>query len=241
MVGLNLLIVAALLYFAARSANDLVAMWQPIPVSSTAAATSRAPSTPQDPARAAYEPIVERDVFNPVKENEPEDPKPVVATDLHLKLIGTSHLTQAQPFAIIEDQNNSRQDVYKLGNEIPDAGKLVAVQKTRVLIDHAGQIVALEIPKDMSAAPADKGAAAKLAARDRLEPPPPRPPRQRKSREERAAERIARRKARAADPELQARRAALRSEAAARRAAAGLPSAPAGEAPPPREADLPSD
>jgi len=81
----------------------------------------------------------------------------VETVDLHLKLVGTSHLSLAEPFAVIEDQRNNQQSLYKLGSDVADAGKLVAIEKERVVIDHAGQLVALEIPKTLSSASADGG------------------------------------------------------------------------------------
>ncbi len=248
-VGLNLLIIAALVYFAARSANDIVAMWRASPLASTIPVTTTAPPTPQDITRAAYDSIVERDVFNSVKEADSNQAEPVVATDLHLKLIGTSHLTMAEPFAIIEDQRNSRQNLYKLGNEIPEAGKLVAVEKTRVLIDHAGQIVAIEIPKEMAALKADKHRPKKIPAGFVLKPRASKPPRVRKSPEQKKAERAARREEEADPVRREARRAAHRSARAARRAARGTPptappqqpqQAPMPQAPPLDEASGPN-
>lgn len=243
-VGLNLLIIAALVYFGARSANDVVAMWRAAPVSSPAQAATTLRQTPRDLTRAAYDPIVERDVFNSVKEADSDQAEPVVATDLHLKLIGTSHLTLTEPFAIIEDQRNSRQNLYKPGNEIPDAGKLVTVEKNRVLIDHAGQIVALELPKEMAGFQPDKRRARKIPAGFVLKPRVSKPPRLRKSPEQREAEKAARRSAReASQGDLETRRAAHRKARAARRAALGTPptAPPQGpqQAPPPDEAAPP--
>jgi len=152
-IGLNFLMIAGIAYFAAQSINDVVAMRLASPLSSTAQIAAARPSVPQHPVRASYDPIVERDVFNSVKQSAPVEAEPVTL-DLHLKLVGTSHLSLAEPFAIIEDQRNGQQNLYKLGSDVADAGKLVKIEKERVLINHEEQIVALEISKTPSASSA---------------------------------------------------------------------------------------
>jgi len=212
-IGLNFLLLAAAMYFAARSVDDVLAMWWASPASSPARVAA-APPSPRHLVRASYDPIVERDVFNSVKQTAPGEP--VVDTiDLHLKLVGTSHLSLAVPFAIIEDQRNSQQSLYKLGSEVADAGKLVTIDKERVLIDHAGQLVALEIPKNLSSASADGSGAQDTAEEYRrqqekiiqehrqhpqreLVPRPDRDTRQSQKEAEKAARRSAREARRAA-------------------------------------------
>lgn len=139
---LNLVLIAAFAYFAALSANDLISRGvtgRPVePTTRTARHTVTA-----DLSRASYSAIAERDVFNSVKQGPA--PAVPVAANLHIKLLGTSQLTAAKPFAIVEDENNHRQDLYRLGEEIPDAGTLVAVEKNRALINHQGQVMSLEI------------------------------------------------------------------------------------------------
>ena len=149
-IALNFLLVSLLAYLAAMTANDLIALrFSPVVV---------APHTEQAPARLAsaehprpyYDTIVRRDIFNITKAEAPAAPSPVMAADLHMKLLGTSLLTQSNPFAIIEDDANHEQSLYQLGDEIPGAGKLEVVEKDRVLINRGGQLVALEIPKEAS-------------------------------------------------------------------------------------------
>jgi general secretion pathway protein C len=111
-----------------------------------------APIVSQYHPRSYYDAIVQRDIFNSVKAAEPVAQPPVVASDLRIKLLGTSQLTLSKPFAIIEDERN-QQALYQLGDDIPGAGKLVAVEKSRVIINHNGQNVALELPVDQMNAP----------------------------------------------------------------------------------------
>ncbi len=141
---LNVVLIAAFAYFAALSANDLISRGVATnPVEPTTRTARHAVTA--NLSRASYSAIAERDVFNSVKQGPP--PAVPVAANLHIKLLGTSHLTAAKPFAIVEDENNHRQDLYRLGEEIPDAGTLVAVEKKRVLINRQGQVMSLEIPE----------------------------------------------------------------------------------------------
>ncbi|MGO9607458.1 MAG: type II secretion system protein GspC [Candidatus Binataceae bacterium] len=143
-VAFNFLLIAGIAYFAARSVNDIFlqslqgAPAVPAPVSADIGGTQNYP-------RDYYNQIVSRDVFNLTPQEASE---PVISTvDLHLKLLGTSLATRDRPFAIIEDQSGD-QSLYTLGDDIPGAGRLVSVQKSRILIQHEGQQVALEIPSD---------------------------------------------------------------------------------------------
>jgi type II secretion system protein C len=142
--ALNFLLIAGLAYFAAQCVNDIVAR----KVSSDHISTSAVAAQPRLASglrpRAYYESIVKRDVFNLVPQ-EAAPPPPVVVEDLHLKLLGTSVLSKSKPYAVIEDQNGE-QALYKVGDEIPDAGTLVSVERTRAIVDHDGRRVALEMP-----------------------------------------------------------------------------------------------
>jgi type II secretion system protein C len=94
-------------------------------------------------ARPYYDLIVKRDIFNETPQES--GPAPVVEEDLHLKLIGTSLQSRSKPYAIIEDPTGN-ESLYQVGEQIPDAGKLVSVEVNRALIDRNGHRVAIEIP-----------------------------------------------------------------------------------------------
>lgn len=144
--AVNFVLIAAIAYFAALSADDLIA--RKLNAGSSLEPPSRVArrEVTANLSRASYSAIVDRDVFNSVK----QAPAPVapVAVNLHIKLLGTSELTLAKPFAIIEDEQNRQQSLYRLGDEIPDAGTIVAVEKKRVLINHDGQLMSLEIDEN---------------------------------------------------------------------------------------------
>jgi len=143
-IAVNFLLIAGIAYFAARSVNDIILQsLQGAPALPPAVAAG-AQGTVVHP-RSYYDQIAKRDVFNLVPQ---EAPAPVVTTvDLHIKLLGTSQATRERPFAIIEDQSGE-QALYTVGDEIPGAGRLVSVQKSRILVLAGGQQVALDLPKD---------------------------------------------------------------------------------------------
>jgi len=142
--AINFLLIAGLAYFAAQCVNDIISrkmlsdnIAAPAAIAEPRLVTGLRP-------RAYYDSIVKRDVFNLVPQ-EAAAPPPVVVEDLHLKLLGTSVLSKSKPYAIIEDQNGE-QSLYQVGDDIPDAGTLVSVERTRAIIDHDGRRVALEMP-----------------------------------------------------------------------------------------------
>ena len=146
-VALNFLLIAVLAYFAALSVNDIVAMRLTTPRPSVAVETRRTSSGVGNLSRGAYQEIVSRDIFNIAL---PPQPKVVVEEkiDLPYELVGVSTFNAGRaPYAILSDRM-SQQTVYKLGENIPNAGKMVEVDKDRIIIDHNGKRVALELPRE---------------------------------------------------------------------------------------------
>jgi type II secretion system protein C len=140
---LNFVLIAVLAIVSAMCVRDIIARSvanepdAPAPISARNSATGMR-------ARPYYDSIVKRDIFN---ETPQESGPPVeVVEDLHLKLIGTSLQSHSKPYAIIEDPTGN-ESLYQVGEQIPDAGKLVGVEKNRALIDRGGgHRVAIEIP-----------------------------------------------------------------------------------------------
>jgi len=166
--ALNFALIAAIAYFAALSADDLIARGLTAAAGFEAPARAVRPLIAANLSRASYSVIVERDVFNSVKE-APAAAAPA-ATNLHVKLLGTSEITAAKPFAVIEDTNNHQQALYRLGDEIPDAGTLVAVERKRVLINHEGQVTSLSITEDLAAVSAPSSTTGAVAPPPEEEP-----------------------------------------------------------------------
>src|SRR6202158_2010660 len=97
--ALNFLVIAALAYFAAQCVNDIVKRTM-----STDNDAPVAESIVPRPAsgvrtRTYYDTIVKRDIFNLVPQDT--SPAPVVAEDVHLKLLSTSLLSRSEPFAVL--------------------------------------------------------------------------------------------------------------------------------------------
>jgi type II secretory pathway component PulC len=150
-MALNALLVVVLIYFAALAVNDVVGLRAPEDAPVRHAHPKIAHDTSPNRSRAAYQAIVERDIFN--LEPPPAPPPKIVEQDLHLTLIGVTQTTKGKPYAIIANQMGE-QSVYQVGEDIPDAGKLAKVEKDRAIIEHDGKEVALDLPTDN---PSDSG------------------------------------------------------------------------------------
>src|ERR1700688_2556352 len=141
--ALNFLIIAALAYFAAQCVNDIVKRTMSTDTDAPVAASIAPRSASGVRTRTYYDAVVKGDIFNLVAQDTA--PAPVVAGDRHLKLLCTSLLSKSQPYAILEDQAGN-QSLYQVGEDVPDAGRLVSVEANRVIIDRGGRRVAIDIP-----------------------------------------------------------------------------------------------
>ncbi len=144
-IAVNFLLIAGIAYFAARSANQVVALFVAAPPAAPPAISDRYRTAGGAHPRPYYDTIVKRDIFNLVPQAAPVQPVET-AVDLHLRLLGTSLATRQKPYAIIENQSGE-QSLYQLDQDIPDAGRLITVEKSRVIIQHGAHQIALEIPE----------------------------------------------------------------------------------------------
>ncbi|MGH7934166.1 MAG: type II secretion system protein GspC [Candidatus Binataceae bacterium] len=143
--ALNLVLIALIAWFAALAVSDVFAL-------RLAGGVVPPEVVPDGSARSAvgahqvafYDQIAKRDIFNlaPAPQSEPA---PAEDEPLSITLLGTSHLSLARPYAIVGDATGN-QTLYRLGDTIPDAGKLVEVGPDRAIIMHNGHRVAIEIP-----------------------------------------------------------------------------------------------
>ena len=148
---LNFVLVGALAIVSAMCVRDIIARNVSNEPKAPAASSAKPQGAGGPKTRAYYDAIVKRDIFNQVPQEIA--PAPVVEEDLHLKLIGTSLQSKSKPYAIFEDQTNT-ESLYQLGEDIPNAGKLVSVETNRAVIDRGGHSVAIEIPvSDIPEAP----------------------------------------------------------------------------------------
>ena len=149
---LNFVLIAALAIVSAICVRDIIA--RSVATDSDAPVSTslghRGMTGPR--SRAYYDTIVKRDIFNQTPQ-ENAAPPPVVEADLNIKLIGTSLISKSKPYAIIEDPAGN-ESLYQVGDDIPDAGKLVSVETNRAIIDRGGHRVSIEIPStDISSVP----------------------------------------------------------------------------------------
>ena len=140
---LNFVLVAALAIVSAMCVRDIIARRVANEPDAAATAVFAPKAVNGIRTRRYYDAIVRRDIFNA----SPQDSgsAAVVEADLNLKLIGTSLLSRSQPYAIIEDPTGN-ESLYQVGDDIPDAGRLVSVETNRAIIDRNGKRVAIEIP-----------------------------------------------------------------------------------------------
>ncbi len=146
---INLLIGVVLIpYFLALGVSDAIKLHYAgnvLPSSSEYARTTPIAGSNAQRSRAYYDVIARRDIFNLAP--APQVAAPVENENLNIRLIGTSEQSAGKPYAIIEDANGN-QLLYRLGDVIPNAGKLLEVTKDRAVILHNGHRVAVEIPHD---------------------------------------------------------------------------------------------
>lgn len=147
---INLLIGVVLIpYFLALGVSDTIKLHYAgnvLPGSSEYAHSRSRAAVDMPRSRAYYDVIARRDIFNLAPARQAAPP-PVENENLNIRLIGTSQQSSGSPYAIIEDTGGN-QLLYRLGDEIPNAGKLLEVSKNRVIILHNGHRVALELPHD---------------------------------------------------------------------------------------------
>jgi general secretion pathway protein C len=124
---LGLLALAALL--SASTVNALVAAhFRDAPKLQTSASTSVVPAAKH--SLAYYQPINARDFFNPPRA-EPQGQGQ--AAELRAKLLGTAPGAGMDSFAIIEDDANKTQQLYRVGDKLQDR-TLTRVEWDRVML-----------------------------------------------------------------------------------------------------------
>ncbi len=146
----NALIVAAIAWFAALSVGDAVRLHFAGGDAALQDQANLAPNLPPGMSRSAalYEPIVRRDIFNLGPAPAAAPPPTTTNENLSITLLGTSHLSGGiKPFAIVEDASGN-QTLYRLGEMIPDAGRLIQIDRERIIVLHNGKRVAVQIPAD---------------------------------------------------------------------------------------------
>jgi general secretion pathway protein C len=151
---LNPLLVAISAIFVALSVNDVIKLHlagdvvSAQPESAARKSPLRNVSTTQP--RGYYEAIVQRDIFNLTP--APAETAATANEDLQIKLIGTSQVSDNKPFLIVEDSGGD-ESIYRLGDVIPNAGRIIEIWRDRAVVLHNGHRVAIAIPRDETGTP----------------------------------------------------------------------------------------
>ncbi len=111
----QLLLLALAAFFSASTVNALIAgRYRVAPKISLDAGPTASAAHVRRPL-SDYAAITERDLFNPPKPVEAPAPPPPVS-ELRAKLIGTAPSPNSDSFAIIEDDANKQQQLYRVGD-----------------------------------------------------------------------------------------------------------------------------
>ncbi|HKV55803.1 MAG TPA: type II secretion system protein GspC [Candidatus Binataceae bacterium] len=145
--ALNFVLIAIIVYFLAQSVSAAIKLHLTgteigEQESNAGAPIGRARIGPRP--RIFYDTIVKRDIFNRAPEPEAA---PVEDENLNITLIGTSQISGGQPFMIVEDSDGD-QSLYRTGDTIPSAGRVLSIGHNRAVILHNGHRVGLSIPNE---------------------------------------------------------------------------------------------
>ena len=116
LTGGQLVLLAMAALFSAMTVNAMIAgRMQGSPILRVSSAP---PLAREHGARTAvdYAAITQKDIFNPPRPAEPEVAAPQVS-ELKARLLGTAPTNGMDSFAIIEDQNNRQQQLYRVGDQ----------------------------------------------------------------------------------------------------------------------------
>ena len=161
--ALQALLIVAAAYGGALAINSAVALRLGDGVPTKPTARRNNPKTAlaavTDPRRVSYAPIFERNLFG----SEPLEPlrgAPSAAVGHgELSLKGTAHV-DGRGFAVFEDRDSGKQDVFTIGERVFDGPKLVGIQQSKVILMSNGRRVTLVIAEEDSG---DAGAKARNA------------------------------------------------------------------------------
>jgi type II secretion system protein C len=144
---LNLVLIAIIVYFMALAVSNGVKLHlAPSEVAEIlqSSAPRQSPRKVFGPRpRAYYDIIAQRDIFS--RSPMLAAPLPILNENLDVTLIGTSHLSAGKPFVIVET-TDGEQALYRLGETIPNVGRVLSISRNQAIVLHNGHRVALQIP-----------------------------------------------------------------------------------------------
>jgi type II secretion system protein C len=146
---LNFLLVGAIVYFLAQCVTTAVRLHLAgVEVSTAPETRTHSPLRRAESGlrpRTYYDVIVQRDIFSRAAA---PTPAPVENENLDIALVGTSQLSGGRPFMIVETPDGE-QSLYRLGQNIPNVGRVMSIEHNRAVVLHNGHRVALQIPNTM--------------------------------------------------------------------------------------------
>jgi type II secretion system protein C len=146
---LNFLLTGTIVYFLAQSVSTAIRLHlAAVAVSSVPEFASHTPARRSQAGprpRAYYTAIVQRDIFSRAPAAAPAL---VENENLDITLVGTSHLSTGKPFIIVETPEGD-QSLYRLGETIPNVGRVLSISHNRAVVLHHSHRVALQIPNDV--------------------------------------------------------------------------------------------
>jgi general secretion pathway protein C len=164
LVLVNLLLLGLIAYWGASTVTTAVAAkLTPMPKVNLEAPPPPIPAQPNQPL-SYYEVIRTRDIFNSKEPEAPSTPPTPAPTQLRLRLWGVAiHHGDKPSYAIIEDLNTRKQELYRIGDQVADAATLVEIEWDRITLERNGQKEFLELTPDASGAGHPQVASARAA------------------------------------------------------------------------------
>jgi general secretion pathway protein C len=169
---LNFMLIGTLVYFSITAFYKITTARldrsEPIPVGSSKVSL---PTEEKLPQLSHYHPIIERNLFNTKAKSDmiPGTVKveTLKQTDLKLKLWGTATGSEEGTYAVIEEENTRKQNLYRVGDTIQNAiVKMVLREKVVLIVNGKDEVLEIEkIPKGFRQMPSIKGQAAQSTAK----------------------------------------------------------------------------
>ncbi|MEA2626229.1 MAG: ral secretion pathway protein [Candidatus Binatota bacterium] len=157
----QLLLLALAAFFAASSVNAGISIaLRPKVEVSLPPVEANAPAMSKRPI-SHYAAVTERDIFNPPKPVEETAPAPTVSP-LKAKLLGTAPGHGMDSFAIIEDESDRKQELYRVGDRLQDR-TVSRIEWDHVILKNGSQEETLKLaeqagrPGSFAAAAAEEG------------------------------------------------------------------------------------
>ncbi len=161
---LNVFLVGIFIYFSIATFYKITAsrLDQPEPISARSLKASP-PMEEKSPQLSDYHPIIERNLFNTkaAVSIKPDafNVEALKQTNLKLKLWGTVTGHENQTYAVIEEENTRKQNLYRVGDTIQDAiVKMVLREKVILNVSGRDEILEIEkVPESFRGAPTTYG------------------------------------------------------------------------------------